>query len=93
MEGSRITTAWIRSFEEKYESSEKVAGSLLWKGYLYAEAGVQNLTEGEQKAGYTYVWKTMSEALAIFGTYEDYHDTDIAYYGLYRREFFALSEV
>ena len=60
---------------------------------LIEDTGVQNLTEGEQKAGYTYVWKTMSEALAIFGTYEDYHDTDIADYGLYRREFFALSEV
>ena len=60
---------------------------------LIEDTGIQRLTEGEQKAGYTYVWKTMSEALAIFGTYEEYHDTDIADYGLYRREFMVLSEV
>ena len=60
---------------------------------LIEDTGIQRLTEGEKRAGYTYVWKTMREALEIFGKYEDYHDTDIADYGLYRRELLALSEV
>ena len=60
---------------------------------LIEETGIQRLTEGEKKAGYTYVWKTLNEAIEIFGKYEDFHDTDIADYGLYRREFLALSEV
>ncbi|MBR5349083.1 MAG: NUDIX domain-containing protein [Lachnospiraceae bacterium] len=59
---------------------------------LIEDTGLQRLTEGEQRAGYTSVWKTMSEAIEIFGKYEDYHDIDIADYGLYRREFIALSE-
>lgn len=56
------------------------------------DTGFPKLTEGEQIAGYTFVWKTMKEAVEIFGKYEDYHDIDIADYGLYRREYIALSE-
>ncbi len=32
------------------------------------------------------------EAREIFGKYEDYHSSDIAVYGLYRREHAALKE-
>lgn len=60
---------------------------------LIEDTGIQKLTEAERNAGYTYVWKTLREALEIFGKYENYHDTNIADYGLYRREFLALSEV
>ena len=56
------------------------------------DTGEQHLTEGEQKAGCTFVWMTVEEALEIFGKYEDYHDTDIAVYGLYLREYTALNE-
>ena len=37
-------------------------------------------------------WLSMEEALDIFGRYEDYHQTNIADFGLYRREYFALKE-
>ncbi len=30
--------------------------------------------------------------LQIFGRYEDYHNRDIAVYGLYKREYTALKE-
>ncbi len=59
---------------------------------LIEETGKLNLTEAESKAECTFVWKTMKEALEIFGRYEDFHKTDIADYGLYRREYFALKE-
>ena len=36
--------------------------------------------------------ETLGEALEIFGRYEDFHKTNIADYGLYRREYFALKE-
>ena len=59
---------------------------------LIEETGKLKLTEAEAKAECTFVWKTMKEALEIFGRYEDFHKTDIADYGLYRREYFALKE-
>ena len=56
------------------------------------DTGEQHLTEAEKKAGCTFVWLPLSEAIAIFGRYEEYHDTNIADYGLYRREYNALLE-
>ena len=59
---------------------------------LIKDTGSINLTEGEKKAGCTFKWLPIEQALDIFGRYEDYHKTDIADYGLYRREYFALKE-
>ncbi|MEL3907007.1 MAG: NUDIX domain-containing protein [Treponema sp.] len=59
---------------------------------IRAETGKQHLTEGEKQAGYTYVWLPLEEALDIFGNYERYRTIDLAKYGLYRREFTALTE-
>ena len=59
---------------------------------LVEETGKLHLTEAEAKAGCVCVWKTLEEALEIFGRYEDFHKTNIADYGLYRREYFALKE-
>ena len=56
------------------------------------ETGKLNLTEAEAKAGCVCVWKTLEEALEIFGRYEDFHKTNIADYDLYRREYSALKE-
>ena len=56
------------------------------------ETGKLHLTEAEVNANCTFVWKPMDEALEIFGRYEDFHKTNIADYGLYRREYFALKE-
>ncbi len=51
------------------------------------DTGKLHLTEGEKLAGYTCVWMSPEEALEIFGKYEDYHESDIAVYGLYKREY------
>nr|WP_297769069.1 NUDIX domain-containing protein [uncultured Butyrivibrio sp.] len=59
---------------------------------LIEDTGVQHLTEAEKLAGYTNAWVSFEQALEIFGKYEDYHATDIAIYGLYRREYTALKE-
>ncbi len=59
---------------------------------LIEDTGVQHLTEAEKLAGYTNAWVSFEQALEIFGKYEDYHATDIAIYGLYRRELTALKE-
>ena len=59
---------------------------------LVEDSGKQHLTEGEKRAGYTHVWVTPEEALAIFGRYEDFRTKDIADFGLYRREYTALRE-
>lgn len=59
---------------------------------LIEDTGVQHLTEAERLAGYTNAWVPLEEALEIFGKYEDYHSSDIAIYGLYRREHTALKE-
>ena len=56
------------------------------------DTGVQHLTEAERLAGYTNAWVPLQEAIEIFGKYEDYHATDIAVFGLYRREYVALKE-
>lgn len=60
---------------------------------LIEDTGIQRLTEGEKQAGYTYIWMSLDKALDIFGKYEEYKETNIADYGLYRREFMALTEV
>ncbi len=57
---------------------------------LVEDTGNQHLTEAEDRAGYICVWKTLAETLEIFGKYEDYHDSNIADYGLYRREYAAI---
>jgi 8-oxo-dGTP pyrophosphatase MutT (NUDIX family) len=54
------------------------------------DTGVLNLTEAEKNANYKHVWLPVEEAKEIFGEYEKYHHTDIALYGLYRREYEAL---
>ena len=59
---------------------------------LIEETGKLHLTEAEANALCTFVWKAMDEALEIFGRYEDFHKTNIADYGLCRREYFALKE-
>jgi predicted acetyltransferase/ADP-ribose pyrophosphatase YjhB (NUDIX family) len=59
---------------------------------LIEDTGVQHLTEAEKLVGYTNAWVPLQEAIEIFGRYEDYHDRDIAIYGLYKREFVALTE-
>ena len=59
---------------------------------LIKETGSVNLTEAEKNAGCTFKWLSMEQALEIFGRYEDFHKTNIADYGLYRREYYALSE-
>ena len=59
---------------------------------LIKDTGSINLTEGEKKAGCTFKWLQIEQALDIFGRYEDFHKTNIADYGLYRREYSALKE-
>ncbi len=49
------------------------------------------LEEGEKEDGCTFKWIPMEDDLDIFGRYEDFHKTNIADYGLYRREYYALS--
>ena len=66
----------------------------LWK---VGEGGVQTLSQAQGDrlavaAGCTFKWLSMDEALNIFGRYEEYHKTNIADFGLYRREYFALKE-
>jgi ADP-ribose pyrophosphatase YjhB (NUDIX family) len=59
---------------------------------LVEDTGCMHLTSGEKEAGYKNVWVPLDEAVEIFGDYERFHDTDIADYGLYRREYQALKE-
>ena len=59
---------------------------------LIEDTGCQHLTEAEKLAGYTRVWIPLQQAIELFGKYEDYHDKDIAVYGLYKREYTALKE-
>ncbi len=59
---------------------------------LVEDTGNQSLTEAEERAGYTCEWKPLNEALEIFGKYEDFHESNIADYGLYKREYAAIKE-
>ena len=58
---------------------------------LIEDTGIQHLTDGEKEAGYERRWIDLDEALKDFGDYERFHETDIADYGLYRREYRALT--
>ena len=57
------------------------------------DTGVQHLTDAEVKCGDIPKWVPFEEAIEIFGRYEEYHETSIADYGLYRREYLALKEL
>lgn len=57
------------------------------------DTGETHFTEAEEEAGYEKVWISLEEAVNIFGKYEEYRMKDIPLYGLYRREFTALTEV
>lgn len=59
---------------------------------LIEDTGVRHLTDGEVEAGYENTYLPFEEAVRIFGTFEKYHETDIADYGLYKREHIALFE-
>ncbi len=59
---------------------------------LLKENGKLHLTKAEAKARCICIWKALEETLEIFGRYEDFHKTNIADFGLYRREYFALKE-
>ena len=59
---------------------------------LIEDTGHQHLTDGEKRAGYTPVWMPLTEATEIFGDYERFHASNIADYGLYRREYTAITE-
>ena len=52
----------------------------------------RNLTEAEKERGLEPRWVNFDEALNIFGTYENYKDTDEMRYGAYYREYLALTE-
>lgn len=54
------------------------------------DTGIQHLTDAEIKCGDVPRWMQIENAIEIFGRYEEYHETSIANYGLYRREFMAL---
>ncbi len=51
------------------------------------------LTETEKKNGLEPQWVEFDEALRIFGSYENYRDTNEMRYGAYYREYLALCEV
>lgn len=59
---------------------------------LVRDTGETHFTEAEEEAGYKNVWLPLEEAVNIFGKYEEYRMKDIPLYGLYRREFTALTE-
>ncbi|MBR5182111.1 MAG: NUDIX domain-containing protein [Clostridiales bacterium] len=56
------------------------------------DTGIQHLTDGEKAAGYVSKWVDLDEAIKDFGDYERFHKDNIADYGLYRREYYALKE-
>ena len=56
--------------------------------YIIPGGGVEN----EETLEECCERELLEEALEIFGRYEDFHKTNIADYGLYRREYFALKE-
>ena len=57
---------------------------------IISDTGKQNLTEAEKDAGYIKKWLPFEDAIKIFGAYESFHKSNIADYGLYRREYNAL---
>ena len=59
---------------------------------LIEDTGHVHLTEAEAKAEYKNVWMPFDEALKMFEGYEKYHSWNLPDYGLYRREYHALTE-
>lgn len=57
-----------------------------------SDTGRQHLTEAETRCGDEPRWIPFDEALKEFGRYEEFRKTAIEDYGLYRREYIALSE-
>ena len=51
------------------------------------------LTENEIKNGLELKWMDFSEAIKIFGSYEDYKGINEVRYGAYYREYIALKEL
>ena len=49
-----------------------------------------NFTAVEKEVGLTNRWVSIDEALSIFGSYEQYMETEPSKYGLYRREYMAM---
>ena len=59
--------------------------------YRYISENLTNyINAGEIEAGYEPAWIPMDKAIEVFGDYERFHDSNIADYGLYRRENLAL---
>ena len=54
------------------------------------DTGKQSLTDAEIKNGDVPRWLRFEDAVGTFGRYEEFHNINIADYGLYRREFLAL---
>lgn len=57
---------------------------------LVEDTGSFHFTTQEIEAGYVSVWTPLDDAIATFGEYEKYRNTDVGKYGLYRREYYAL---
>ena len=53
----------------------------------------RSLTAAEIKNGLEPRWVDFSEAMEIFGGYEDYRDVNEIIYGAYYREYIALKEI
>ena len=85
----------VKATEEQLEIEELFLDWRHINHYFVCEyvedTGKQNLTEGEKEAGYERRWIDLDEAIKDFGDYERFHETDIADYGLYRREYRALT--
>lgn len=60
---------------------------------IKSDTGMLHLTKAEEQAGYKTLWLPLDKAVGIFGRYEEFHATNIADYGLYRREYTALEKV
>ena len=86
----------VRATEEYLEIEELFLDWRHINHYFVCEyvedTGKQNLTEGEKEAGYEAVWVPLDEAVDMFSKYEDFHQTAIEDYGLYKREYIALKE-
>ena len=84
----------VRPVEEYLEIEELFLNWRHIQHYFLCEyvedTGIQHLTEAEIKCGNVPKWLPFDEAVEIFGRYEEYHETSIADYGLYRREYLAL---
>lgn len=60
---------------------------------IIKDTGRQNLTDAEIINGDEPRWVPVEEAKKIFGRYEDYRQTSVADYGLYKREYLVLQEL